>query len=365
MSLFLRTGRVRRPAGRIGARRSGPWAAGALLLGLGCTAIQDPFPAPLPSNLRITPTPALDARVDPAVTTHVRLDFDQPMDRGSAQQVTRVSFLLPVALRNFDGTWNATSSAVEFELSHFPTQPGALYEARFTGLRTAAGELYNGGPFEMRFETTGRPDLFPLRPHPRVATRNYCRRTGSATAACQITTLHADSIGVDSLRVHSTCEDCLEARDDFFRGRASRIEWLGWDDTSIDDTVLRRVRWVDPPAFLAAGMSAGDEITGRAQTGAAGVELLHWRSTHRGTDSPAQSIRAGAGTVEVVYSRSTRLDLDYTLRIDGVEESHLERWWLLPGVGLVRRETRLQRGNDAPQTTFESFTPSLTNLGTN
>jgi len=360
--LFLRTGGVPRPAGWIDVRRSGLWAAGALLLGVGCTAIQDPFPAPLPPNLRITPTPALDARVDAAATTSVRLDFDQPMDRESAQQVTRVSFLLPVALRNFDGTWNAASSAVEFELSHFPTQPGALYEARFTGLRTAAGELYNGGPFEMRFETTGHPDLFPLRPHPRVATRNYCRRTGSATAACLTATLHADSIGIDSLRVHSACEDCIEARDDFFRGRASRIEWLGWDDTDFDDTVLRGVRWLDPPALLTAGMKAGDTLTGSAQAGASGVELLSWRSTHRGTQSPTQSIRAGAGTVEVVYSRATMLDLDYALRIDGIEELHWERWWLLPGVGLVRRETRIQRGADAPQTVFESFTPSLANF---
>lgn len=364
MSLFLRTSRVLRHTGLTCARRGGSWTACGLLLGLGCAEIHDPFPAPLPPNLRIAPTPAFNAQVDAAATTRVRLDFDQPMDRGSVQQVTRVSFLLPVALRNFDGTWNAGGSAVEFALSDFPTQPGALYEARFTGLRTAAGLLYNGGPFELRFETTGRPDLFPLRPHARVATRNYCRRTGSESAACLTTTLHADSIGADSLRVHFTCEDCTESRDDFFHGRNGRIEWLGWDDTDFDDTVRRRVRWPEPPALLTAGMRAGTVLEGRAQSGAAGVELLRWRVTHRGTASPTQPVRAGAGVVEIVYSRATVLELDYAVRIDGSEESRLESWWLLPGVGLVRREARVQRGSEAPQTTFESFLPSLANFGT-
>lgn len=365
MSLFPQAGPRHRRAGLLHVRPAVLGVVCGLVLGLGCAEIQGPFPVPLAPNLQITPTPARDALVDAAAIERVELAFDQPMDRGSVQQVTRISFLLPVAVRDLDGIWNADDSAVAFEFGSFPTPQGALYEARFTGLRTAAGVLYNGGPFELRFETLGTPDLFPLRPHARVATRNYCRRTGSSTAACLTTTMHADSIGTDSLRVHSTCEDCIEARDDFYHGRAGRIEWLGWDDTDFDDAVLRRVRWTQPPALVATGTRLGDVLGGMPQISPSGVTLLRWRSTNRGTASPTQPVRAGAGTLEVVYSRSTMIDLDYALRIDGVEESRVERWWLLPGVGLVRRETRVQRDGGPVQTTFESFIPSLTNVSVN
>jgi len=365
LSLFPRTRQGFWCWGRARLRQGAIWAAAGLSLSLGCTAIQDPFPTPLPPNLLITPSPARDARVDPAATQRVRLAFDQPMDRSSVQQVSRVSFLIPVALRDLDGIWSAGDSAVEFDLTQFPTQPGALYEARFTGLRTAAGVLYNGGPFELRFETTGIPDLLPLRPHPRVATRNYCRRSSPASAPCVTTTLRSDSIGTDSLRTHFTCEDCVEGRDDFFHGRPERIEWLGWDDTDLDDAVVRRVRWPTPPPLVATRTRTGDVLEGAAQTAPSGVQLLRWRSTNRGPGSPSQAIGVVGGTLEIVYSRATMIDLDYALRIAGVEETHLERWWLLPGVGLVRREARIERDGNAPRTTIESFVPSLANFGVN
>jgi hypothetical protein len=283
------------------------------------------------------------------------------MDRTSVQQVPRVSFLFPIALRDQEGAWDASDALVDFELSEFPTQPGALYEARFTGLRTADGELYNGGPFEVRFETAGIPDLLPMRPHSRVATRLFCRRQLPG-GACVPVVVHADSTGDDSLRVHRTCEDCTTSRDDWFRLRDDRIEWLGWDDLDQGDVVTRSVRWPQAPPLLSRPTTKGAVLGGAAQTASDGTSLLRWRAVHLRSESPSYPLSLPGGTVEVVYSRSTVIELDFALRLaDGIEEAHLERWWLLPGIGIVRREQRIERAGTT-RTWTEIFTPSLANL---
>ena len=349
---------------RASRRTYAVYVAIAMATASSCGEIDDPFPTPLPANLTIAPTPAVDARVAPSALHSVQLDFDRPMDPTSVHRVLRVSFLLPVALHDLDGRWSADNEHVAFDLTEFPIQPGALYEASFVGLRMASGELYNGGPFDLRFATTGEPDLFPLRPHARIATRSFCHRDPASRSQCTDITLHADSTGVDSVRVHSTCEDCVEARDDWYRGTQGRIDWLGWDVLDLDERVTARVRWPQPLPLVRHGSRAGETLVGAPQSTAAGVELLRWRTVNQGVDSPSHALALSEGTVTVVYSRSTVLAVVYALRLaDGDVETHDERWWLLPGVGLVRRETTVQHGDAAPVRSVDTFVPSLTNLG--
>jgi len=328
----------------------------------GCSNVEDPYPQPLPPNLEIAAEPAAGDVVDAAGTVALALRFDQPMERESLRHVQRVSFLVPLAVRDFDGVWTDSDHRVRFDLTSFPTQSGAAYEVRFIGLRKKDGELYNGGPFEMHFRTAGTPDLLPVRPHPRVATRVYCRTT--AGGACTSVVLHSENAGGDSVRVHSTCEDCTESRDDWYRRVDNRIQWLGWDVLDADEGLVQSVRWPSPPVLFADGTRTGSAFTAARQVSASGVELQRWRATNRGTGSPVYDFPTGDGSVEVVYNEATILELDYALLAPGgVPEAIRERWWLLPGVGIVRRETRVARDGVTVRSDADLFTPSVLNLG--
>jgi hypothetical protein len=352
----------RRSRARRGPTGLGALAA-ALLAAAGCGEITDPYPQRLAPNVLITPTPAHGALIDADAAGRVVLAFDRAMEKQSVQRVQRLSFLLPLAARNFDGQWDDAATRVVFELSEFPVQPGATYEVRFVGLRTAAGELYNGGPFDLRFRTRGRADWFPMRPHPRVETRLLCRLEGDA-GACAGATMHLDSVGVDSLRVRTVLEDRAGGRLDWFRRTAGHVEWLGWDDVDADDVAQRRVRWPQPPRLLASATARGTVLVADAQASLDGTQLLRWRTQHSGSDSPTTVVDIGGAPIEVVYSASATLDLDFALRgPDGVLEQRLERWWLYPGVGLVRRDVRVQRDDGTPPArVVETLVPSLVNF---
>jgi hypothetical protein len=328
-----------------------------------CVDIQDPYPAALPPNLHFIITPALDAIVDAAAADSIVLAFDQPMDRPSLRQVQRVSFLLPAALHDLNGTWNDAGTRVVFHLSDFPHQPGAKYEVRFEGLRSAGGELYNGGPLEVRFATSGVPDLFPMDPHPRVATRVYCRHENQPNAPCGDVVLHFEADGTDTVRMQSTCDGCAP-RDDWFQRRNQDTEWLGWNDLNIDETIVARIRWPTPPVLMRANARRGDSWDAPAQTAANGTQLVRWHVAHAGFDSPSCVVSVPGGTVEIAYSGSTVLDLDYELQMpDGSRESHLERWWMAPGVGVVKRDIHRQSGDGSAAHMTDIFVPSLVNLG--
>src|SRR5262249_37590005 len=173
-----------------------------------------------------------------------------------------------------------------------------------------------------------------------------------------------DSMGVDSVRVHSTCEDCVQARDDWYRGQNGRIEWLGFDVVDLDDQVTSRVRWPQPLPLVRRGSRQGETLDGAPQSTPVGIDVVRWHTMNTGVDSPSHPLVLSEGTVSVVYSRSTVLAVDYALRLaDGSLEAHAERWWLLPGVGLVRRTVTVQRGDAAPSESIDTFVPSLANLG--
>ncbi len=335
-----------------------------LLCATRCVDIQDPYPTPLPPNLRFTITPPLDAVVDTWAADSIVLAFDRPMDQASLRQVRRVSFLLPAALHDLDGTWNGAGTRVVFHLTDFPRQPGARYEVRFAGLRSAGGELYNGGPLDVRFATRGVPDLFPMDPHPRVATRVYCRLTDEPDAPCGDVVLHFEAAGAGAVRMQSSCEGCMP-RNDWFQRRNARIEWLGWDDLNSDETVVTSTRWPDPPVIIPSSAKRGDAWETPAQTAADGAQLIRWHVTHAGFESPSRLVSVLGGSVEIAYSGSTVLDLDYVLQLpDGRRESHLERWWLSPGVGIVKRDVRRQFSDGTPAShAVDIFVPSLVNLG--
>ena len=64
------------------------------------------------------------------------------------------------------------------------------------------------------------------------------------------------------------------------------------------------------------------------------------------------SVHAGVSAAEAAKLKSELTPLG------GITAKHRERWWLYPGVGLVRREVHIQRGDVA---TFEvrRFAPGL------
>ena len=352
-----------RPAS--GCKRAIAWlppllAAAALA---GCGEIHDPYPAALPHNLTITATPEYGARLQPADVEDVVLEFDRAMERASLQSVQRVSFLLPLALRSFDGRWDAGDTRITFDLDEFPIQPGATYEARFIGLRSAEGELYNGGPYEVRFRTFGRPEYFPVQPHARVATRILCRRL-DGTGDCIAVTMRLEASGADTLQSRTACEDCTGARIDWFRRAAAHVEWLGWDDVDAGEVTIRSVRWPQPPRLLAQATVRGTVLEAVAQTASGGEQLESWRSEHTGSGSPVSNVEIEGKVVEVAYTGSAIVDIGYAWRDrDGMLETRHERWWLYPGVGLVRREATVARDDGTPAVhTVDLLQPSLLNF---
>src|SRR5262249_13306888 len=126
----------------------------------------------------------------------------------------------------------------------------------------------------------------------------------------------------------------------------------------------RSTRWPHPLPVLAFGTRAGMTLTSPAATAASGVELVRWRTTDSGRDDTSYTLDLAGGSVEVAYSGCTVLAVAYVLRAsDGDVEAHEERWWLLPGVGLVRRDADVRLGNGPPVRSSETFAPTFVNLG--
>lgn len=334
----------------------------------GCQGLLEPYPQPLPPNVRISVTPAPGAVVDPAAADTVTLRFSRPMDPASLKLVRRLSFLVPASLGTFDGDWNEEQTRVVFSLDRFPIQAGATYEVLFTGLRTADGVLYNGGPFRVAFHTRGEPDLFPIRPHPRVAKRLFCHRASESDPDCvRASILQASAAGADSLALHRSCSDCGErGRRDLYRRRGDGIEWLGWDVLDSTEAVVRAVRWPVPPVLLGVPTRPGATHAAPAQTSADGTRLDTWRATHVGSDDPVHLLDLGPLPTELAFTGCAVLELAFTLIAAGdAPEHHLERWWLYPGVGLVRRRVTLERPDRPATTELETFLPTLENLTRN
>jgi hypothetical protein len=340
-------------------RYSGPRSRSSLLFlgvawaaGLSCQDTQEP-PKPFPPNIDISARPTPGATLEPAAVDSVVLSFSRPMDPTSLLFLKKTCLLFPLGLDDFAGHWSSDGRRVAFALDRFPVQPGALYEAEFAGLRTLDGDLYNLGPYRVWFRTRGDADVFPVVPPVRVATKSMCHRASADAHDCTRTTIaRALRAGADSLRVETLCGDCADERlerSDLYRRSAARIEWLGFDVYDSTGVLARSVRWPQPPAFLEIPAVAGATLESPAQTAPDGTRLTHWSTSCGAPDSPYERITVPglpglpALTVQLAFSESAVLDLDYGLESPGgLAERHRERWWLYPGVGLVRREVRIE-----------------------
>ena len=312
---------------------------------LACEPPLDPYPQPLPPNITIVVTPAAGDTVEIAAADSIVLRFDRRMDPESLWLVRRISFLLPLSVDRLEGRWNAARTRLVFHLSRFPVQPGATYEALLVGLRTADGELYNRGPFPILFHTRGIPDLFPIPVPARVAARDFCRRATGKVACEETLTLVAVPLGADSLVLTTTCEECGGfRRADSFRKTSRGVEWLGFDLPAGNG--IQSVRWPAPPVFVGVASTPGATWTSGAQLSPDGTQLVEWHASDTGIDAPAERLAVSNLPVQVTFPSSHVLRFDYTLEFaSGAREHRRERWWLHPGVGLVRRETHVERSD--------------------
>jgi hypothetical protein len=348
--------------------RCGLGAFGALALwGSGCLTPEAPLPRPLPPNIDIKTTPSYGATVDRAGADSVILEFSRPMDPPSLLLLRRVSYLLPITVDRVEGYWNTDHTRLVFRLSEFPIQPGATYEALFAGLRTADGELYNHGPHPVLFHVRGTPDIFPIRPEPRIASREFCRRIGTNRGECDREfELESVAIGTDQVALDTRCYDCVPPeRRDLFRKSDGQTTWLGFDLFDSGGQLLRTVRWPDPPILFSLPLRRGTlHRTVAAQSSPDGTELARWSSRDAGTDTPKHLVSTPVLPLEINFTNSRVFQLDYEIApADAPRERRSERWWLYPGVGLVRRESVIERdGEPEPWLETDAFTPPLSSL---
>jgi len=344
-------------------RAASALAACAALLALGCGDVQAPLPQPLPPNIDIRSTPAYGDTVAPDSARTLVLEFSRPMEPYSLLLLRRISFLLPVSVDALEGHWNDDRTRVEFRLLDFPVQPGATYEAVFAGLRTADGELYNRSPYAVLYDVDGVPDLLPMSPHARLASREFCRRIGKTSGTCNVQiVMHSASVGLDSMALETRCASCANPeRRDLFRRLGDQVQWLGFDIYAKSGALQRSVRWRQPPGIFALPPRQGATLGSAVQTAPDGTTLEQWSARLAGTDSPGQLVVASVVPIQVQFTRSWVVEIESRIAVPGsVPEHRLERWWLYPGVGLVRRETRLEReGDAAPRIEIDSYAPDV------
>lgn len=306
---------------------------------VGCQSPDQPLPRPLPANIDISTWPEIGARVAPNLTDSISIQFSRSMDPSSLTYVPRMSFLFPLTVEPLEGRWSEDTKRVAFDLSGFPVQPGTLYEAVFSGLRTRDGDLYNLGPLRFHFRTAGEPDLFPAHPHTLVASRTFCHRRGDASDCTHTSRLETEERDGNEVSWYYQCDSCPLRRRDFFRQGISRIEWLGFE--TLDDSGVRErnVRWTHPPVLLNLPATPGRSWQAAAQAAPDGTSLSQWKVVVRAPDSPTFELSTGGFTIDLVFSECTVFDVEYVLAQSGADAEHRrERWWMYPGVGLVRRE---------------------------
>jgi len=326
---------------------------------IGCDDPSEPLPQPYPPNIGISVDPAPGSTVDPAAAERVVIHFDRPMDPASMRIVRRMSFLLPLSVTDLDGTWNNDRTRVMFELTQYPVQPGASYEAVFSGLRMAGGELYNLGPYRIHFRTRGIPDLLPVNLDSVLESMTFCHDLEPDGSDCTThSTLRTVFAGRDSIWYRWN-DDGGQETGELFRRRPRALEWLGLD-TGVGDA-WRRVLWSEPLPLCNLPAVRGSRMTAAARTSADGSRLDLWECVVASPESPTHTIRVSGLAVQLAFNDATVLDIGYDLTSPGKPtERHRERWWLYPGVGLVRREIRVQRGDTV---SFERrrFAPGLPN----
>jgi hypothetical protein len=337
-------------------------ALAGLAAALGCEAGYAPLPRLLPPNIAILARPAHGSEVDPTAADSIVLAFDRPMDPNSLLFVRSVSFLLPISISEPQGHWNAAHTRLAFHLGEFPVQPGATYRGVLAGLRTADGELYNAGSFEVLFRVRGVPDLFPLPPRAPLDSRPFCHRSGRVDGACtRLWVLESAAARPNEMTIDTRCDDCPRPeRRDFYRRAEGLVEWVGFDLLDANGAATRSVRWPLPPPVLPDPVADGWDLEASPQTAADGTVLETWSTHDGGIDAPTRRVAGSSLPITVSFEGSRVLVLDWTVRAPGdVPERRRERWWLHPGVGLVQREVRGQRPGEPEAFEFETYEPPL------
>lgn len=338
---------------RAGARSL---AIGILLAAIGCDAPIDPLPQPFPPNIQIAASPAAGSIVETHAADSLVLAFDRAMDPNSLRLVRRMSFLLPVSITDLAGSWNQDHTRVVFEMSRYAVQPGAHYEAVFTGLRTASGDLYNLGPYRIHFRTRGVPDLLPITTVA-LEPRTFCHDFDPEHTTCGArSTLRVEFAAADSIW-HRWDHGDGTITSELLRRRSRGLDWLGFETRT--QAASQRVSWSEPLPLCNLPAVRGSRITVAERWGSDGTRLENWEVVVAAPESPAHSIQVGALAVQLAFTDATVLDITYRLMPPGGSTAQVsERWWLYPGIGLVRRQIEIRRGAET-RLELRRFAPGL------
>jgi hypothetical protein len=165
-----------------------------------------PVPEPLPPNIEIAAYPPAGTTVRIEDAARIRIDFSRSMDRESLRAVRRVVVPDAAQRRKLAGRWSDDDRHLEFDLTRFPLQRGATYQVVFVGLRAPrTASCYNRGPYKILFRIAGEPDLLPMQPSSRIATRLFCHRIGASDDGCSIASSQtAWSSGTDTLTLRAS-----------------------------------------------------------------------------------------------------------------------------------------------------------------
>jgi hypothetical protein len=203
----------------------------------------------------------------------------------------------------------------------------------------------------------------PLSPHPRLESREFCRRIGKTTGSCNVQlVMRSTSVGLDSMALETRCASCANPeRRDLFRRVGDEVQWLGFDVYASSGVLQRSVRWRQPPGLFALPPQQGATLVSPAQTAEDGTVLALWSARLAGTESPGQLVLASVVPIQVEFTASWVVEIESQISSPGsAPEYRLERWWLYPGVGLVRRETRIERpGETTSRLELDSYTPDI------
>jgi hypothetical protein len=164
--------------------------------------------------------------------------------------------------------------------------------------------------------------------------------------------------------LESRCLDCpgVERRD-WYRRQAQRILWVGFDEMDPAGSVTRSVRWPEPVVVFQSPLQRRDRFTAAPQTSADGTTLSGWTAQYTGNESLSRAISASVLPIQIVFSESKVVSLEYKLESPGAPAEHRsERWWLYPGVGIVKREARITVGSEPSRLEIDAYVPPLSIL---
>jgi hypothetical protein len=192
----------------------------------------------------------------------------------------------------------------------------------------------------------------------------FCRTTTTDAEHCESEfVIEAFNVDPDEVMLETRCLDCaFPERRDWYRKYQQRVLWTGFDEIDGTGAVTRSVRWGEPPVVYSSPIQRRDVFETPAHSSSDGTMITGWRSRYIGNESPVRAISASVLPIQVVFSDSKIVQIEYTIESPGSLPQHrVERWWLYPGVGTIRREARITE-DGAERLEIDAYTPPISIL---